>query len=119
MVSAATPGPRPVWHALTVSDVLALQGVDAEAGLARDEVAGRRERFGPNRFAEAKPEPRWQAFLRQYQDLMQIVLLAAAIASFWPVKEYGTGVVLLVITVFNALLGMQQEGKAAACPAEH
>ena len=117
MVSAATPAARPVWHALTVSDVLALQGVDAEAGLAHDEVAGRRERFGPNRFAEAKPEPRWQAFLRQYQDLMQIVLLAAAIASFWPVKEYGTGVVLLVITLFNALLGMQQEGKAAAAVA--
>jgi Ca2+-transporting ATPase len=55
--------------------------------------------------------------VRQYQDLMQIVLLAAAIASFWPVKEYGTGLVLIVITVFNALLGMQQEGKAAAAVA--
>jgi Ca2+-transporting ATPase len=116
-VTAGAPGTNPVWHALTVADVLNLQAVDAEAGLADDEVARRRERLGSNRFAEVKPERRWRAFLRQYRDLMQIVLLAAAIASFWPVKEYGTGLVLIVITVFNALLGMQQEGKAAAAVA--
>jgi Ca2+-transporting ATPase len=117
--AAVSAGPRTsaIWPALTVVDVLAFQGVDPEAGLADDEVARRRERFGSNRFAEAKPEPYWRTFLRQYQDLMQIVLLAAAIASFWPVKEYGTGLVLIVITVFNALLGMQQEGKAAAAVA--
>jgi Ca2+-transporting ATPase len=105
------------WHALPVSEVLDLQGVDAETGLPDAEVARRRERFGPNRFAEVKSEPTWRAFVRQYQDLMQIVLFAAAILSFWPVKEYGTGLVLIVITVFNALLGMQQEGKAASAVA--
>jgi magnesium-transporting ATPase (P-type) len=105
------------WHALPVSEVLDLQGVDAGTGLAETEVAHRRERFRPNRFTEAKSEPRWRAFVRQYQDLMQIVLVAAAIASFWPVKEYETGLVLIAITVFNALLGMQQEGKAAAAVA--
>src|SRR6516165_2966272 len=108
---------NPAWHALPVREVLDIQGVDAETGLSETEVARRRESFGPNRFAEVKPEPPWRAFVRQYQDLMQIVLLAAAIASFWPVKEYGTGLVLIVITVFNALLGMQQEGKAAAAVA--
>jgi Ca2+-transporting ATPase len=108
---------NPAWHALPVREVLDLQGVDADTGLSETEVARRRESFGPNRFAEVKPEPPWRAFVRQYQDLMQIVLLAAAIASFWPVKEYGTGLVLIVITVFNALLGMQQEGKAAAAVA--
>jgi Ca2+-transporting ATPase len=117
VIASAGPGSSPAWHALPVSDVLGLQGVDAGTGLPESEAAPRRERFGPNRFAEARPEPRWRAFVRQYQDVMQIVLLAAAIASFWPVKEYGTGLVLIVITVFNALLGMQQEGKAAAAVA--
>jgi Ca2+-transporting ATPase len=102
---------------MPVTEVLALQGVDPETGLTDGEVIGRRGRFGPNRFAEAKAEPRWRTFVRQYQDLMQIVLVVAAVLSFWPVKEYGTGLVLIVITVFNALLGMQQEGKAAAAVA--
>jgi Ca2+-transporting ATPase len=107
----------PAWHAMPVIEVLRAQGVDGQNGLQESEIAGRRERFGPNRFAEAEPEPGWKAFLRQYRDLMQVVLVAAAIASFWPVKEYGTGLVLIVITVFNALLGMRQEGKAAAAVA--
>src|SRR6516162_11877606 len=105
------------WHTLAVGDVLDAQGVRAETGLDGAEVVRRREKVGYNRFAEAKPEPRWRAFLRQYEDLMQLVLFAAGIASFWPVKEYGTGLVLLLITVFNAVLGMQQEGKAAAAVA--
>jgi Ca2+-transporting ATPase len=111
------PKSAPVWHALPVRDVLSAQGVDPETGLDDSEVLRRRDRFGPNRFAEAASEPQWRAFLRQYQDLMQIVLVVAAVLSFWPVKEYGTGLVLIAITVFNALLGMQQEGKAAAAVA--
>ena len=116
-LATAGSAPNPVWYALPVAEVLAAQGVDPQIGLTDGEVVARRERFGPNRFAEAKPEPRWRTFVRQYQDLMQVVLVVAAVLSFWPVKEYGTGLVLIVITVFNALLGMQQEGKAAAAVA--
>jgi hypothetical protein len=59
------------------------------------EAAARLDRYGPNRFAEAPPEPRWRAFGAQYRDLMQIVLLVAGIGSIWPLKELGTGLVLL------------------------
>jgi Ca2+-transporting ATPase len=111
------PEPLPAWHSLPVSEVLLAQNVEPENGLEATEVERRRDEFGPNRFTEAKPEPVWRSFLRQYRDLMQIVLVAAAIAAFWPVKEYGTGLVLIVITVFNAVLGMHQEGKAAAAVA--
>jgi magnesium-transporting ATPase (P-type) len=68
----------PVWHAMAVDEVLAAQGVDPGTGLHESEVLRRREQFGPNRFAEAASEPPWRVFLRQYQDLMQIVLLVAA-----------------------------------------
>jgi Ca2+-transporting ATPase len=44
---------------------------------------------------------------------MQIVLLVVGIGSLWPLKEYGTGIVVLLLTVFNAILGLHQEGKAA------
>ena len=55
--------------------------------------------------------------MRQYYDAMQIVLLVAGIGSIWPLKQYGTGIVLLLLTVLNAVLGLNQEGKAAAAVA--
>src|SRR5207244_7502252 len=61
--------------------------------------------------------PRWRAFVRQYRDPMQIVLLVAGLGSIWPLHELGTGLVLLLLTLFNAVLGLNQEGKAAAAVA--
>ena len=48
---------------------------------------------------------------------MQIVLLVAGVISIYPVKQAGTGIVILLLTLFNAALGLQQEGKAAAAVA--
>ena len=59
-------------------------------------------------------ESRWRAFIRQYADPMQIVLLVAGVVSLYPLKEFETGIVLIALTLFNAVLGLQQEGKAAA-----
>jgi Ca2+-transporting ATPase len=109
--------PTTAWHALTVEEALAQQRVDPAVGLSSAEVQARRATYGPNKFAEQKTEPRWRAFLRQYADLMQIVLLVAGIASIWPVGQVSTGVMLIVLTVFNAYLGLSQEGKAAAAVA--
>ena len=56
-------------------------------------------------------------FARQYADPMQVVLLVAGVGSLYPLKELGTGILLLLLTVFNAVLGLRQEGKAAAAVA--
>ena len=105
------------WHALSIEDALAAQKVDPAKGLSAAEVEARRAKYGANRFAEQKTEPRWHAFLRQYKDAMQIVLLVAGILSIYPVKQVSTGVMLILLTVFNAYLGLSQEGKAAAAVA--
>ena len=80
---------------------------------AAREVERRRAQVGPNKLAEAKKEPGWHAFLRQYRDLMQLVLLGAAIVSMVALQEFSTGLVIIGLTVLNALLGLNQEGKAA------
>ena len=67
-----------------------------------------------NAFAKADKEPTWRAFLRQYRDLMQIVLLGAAVVSFVFVREGGTTILLLGLTILNAAMGLNQEGKASA-----
>ena len=57
--------------------------------------------------------PRWHAFFRQYRD----VLLAAGIGSLYPLKQLGTGLLLILLTLFNAVEGLHQEGKAAVAVA--
>jgi len=109
--------PQPIWHALSGAGVAHELHVEPERGLTSAEATERLQRYGPNRFAEAKPEPRWRAFVRQYDDPMQIVLLVAGLISIYPVKQPGTGVVIVLLTVLNAVLGLNQEGKAAAAVA--
>src|SRR6187401_1067179 len=105
------------WFTLSGDDVAQRLGVDPERGLTAEEAAKRLQQYGPNKFAEAKAEPRWRAFVRQYKDPMQIVLLAAGIGSLYPIKEYGTGILIIFLTLLNAVLGLRQEGKAAAAVA--
>ncbi len=101
------------WHGLAPEDVSARFDVDPRTGLDTGEVERRRAEHGPNRLAEAPPEPGWKAFLRQYRDLMQLVLLGAAIVSIVALQEFTTGIVIIGLTVLNAVLGLNQEGKAA------
>ncbi|HEY4754065.1 MAG TPA: HAD-IC family P-type ATPase [Candidatus Limnocylindrales bacterium] len=111
---AAAPAGTAAWWAMRPDEALAAQGVDAAAGLAGAEVEERRRKFGPNKFVEGKKEPRWQAFLRQYRDPMQIVLLIAGIVSLFIPNQVATGIVLIGLTALNAALGLNQEGKAEA-----
>lgn len=104
---------EPTWFLLSGDEAAAKLGVDRGSGLSAAEAAKRLQQYGPNRFAEAKQEPRWRAFVRQYKDPMQIVLLVAGIGSIYPIKEYGTGILIVFLTLFNAILGLRQEGKAA------
>ena len=101
------------WHTLSSDEAAASLQVDAAAGLSQTEAASRLDQYGPNRFAVAATEPRWHAFARQYRDPMQIVLLVAGIGSIWPLHELSTGMVIIFLTLFNAVLGLRQEGKAA------
>jgi P-type Ca2+ transporter type 2C len=101
------------WHGLTADEACAQLGVDPRSGLDTAEVERRRAEVGPNKLAEAKKEPGWHAFLRQYRDLMQLVLLGAAIVSIVALQEWSTGLVIIGLTVLNAVLGLNQEGKAA------
>ena len=115
--NAPTPPADTAWYELSGDAVAASMEVDPARGLTSEEAASRLEQYGPNKFAEAKSEPRWRAFERQYHDPMQVVLLVAGIGSIVPLAQYGTGIMLLLLTLFNAVLGLHQEGKAAAAVA--
>jgi len=103
----------PIWHTLSIEEALRAQSVDATTGLSQAEVVRRLKQFGPNKFAEAKKVPGYIAFLNQYKDPMQIVLLVAAIVSIL-IQQWGTALILIILTLFNAFLALRQEGKAEA-----
>ena len=113
MTDLATLRGATAWHALAAEQACNELGVDASSGLDAAEIERRRERFGANRLDEASKEPGWRAFLRQYRDLMQLVLVGAAVVSMVALQEFSTGVVIIGLTVLNAVLGLNQEGKAA------
>ena len=87
-------------------------GVDPAQGLSASEAAERLRTTGPNKLAGAKKEPGFKAFVRQYEDFMQIILLGAAIVNALVTDEAGTTILLAGLTVLNAVIGLRQEAKA-------
>ncbi len=116
MATTMTPPTEqnPPWHTLSVDEALHAKGVDEALGLNPEEVSKRFEQYGPNQFAATQREPGWHAFLRQYRDPMQIVLVVAGLISGVVLRQWGTTFVLWALTLFNAIMGLRQEGKAEA-----
>ena len=109
-----SPATTPAWHSLSAAQALEAQGVDPSLGLTDAEAAARLARNGPNKLTAGRVEPKWRAFLRQYRDPMQIVLVVAGGISLFLPGQLATGVLLILLTLFNAALGLNQEGKAEA-----
>ncbi len=110
----AAASASPIWHALSPEEALEQQGVAADRGLTTAEADARRAKVGTNAFAQAKKASKWQLFARQYADPMQLVLLVAGVICLFLPGQFYTGVFLLLLTVFNAWMAMNQEGKAEA-----
>jgi len=112
MAAAPVPdtAPQP-WYTRTSGETLAAIGVDPAVGLSAARTAELLAANGPNALPEEKPVPGWQRFLAQYRTYMQIILIVAAVVSL-AIKEWSTGIVLIGLTVLNAVVGLRQEGKA-------
>ncbi|MGA4507564.1 cation-translocating P-type ATPase [Propionibacteriaceae bacterium G1746] len=107
------------WTLLPADEAAAMWGTDTEGGLTAAQASAALERHGPNELAASTPEPAWRKLLRQFQDPLIYLLLAAIVISVvaW-LFEGASGVpvdalVILVIVIFNALLGYFQEARAA------
>jgi Ca2+-transporting ATPase len=99
------------WYARSPEEVAADLGVEPATGLSAARAAELLAANGPNALPEEKPTPGWRRFLEQYRAYMQIILIAAAVVSL-VIKEWSTGILLILLTVLNAVIGMRQEGKA-------
>ncbi len=99
------------WYARSTDEVTTALGVDPAVGLSAARAAELLAANGPNALPEEKPKPGWRRFADQYRTYMQIILIAAAVVSLL-VKEWSTAILLVALTILNAVIGVRQEGKA-------
>src|SRR3954463_10555059 len=97
--------------ACPAEDLATTLGVDPTVGLSSGAAAERLKTGGPNELPEEKPRAPWLRFLDEYRSFMQLILSGAAVVSL-AIQEWTTAVLLLLLTLLNAVIGLRQEGKA-------
>ena len=91
-------------------------------GLTDEEAIKRLSKYGENKLNEEKKKSNFIIFLNQFNDIMIILLIFAAIfsaiISYIRHESYFDSIVIIVIVVINAILSFIQEKKADAAISE-
>ena len=113
-----------LFHSKNSDDVLSELSTDLEKGLTLAEVESRKKTYGANRLREKKKKTGFSRFLDQFKDVMIIILLVAALISACVIAyevfvtktespmEFFEPALILIIVIFNAIMGVMQESKA-------
>src|SRR5690349_6706257 len=80
-------------------------------GLSAAEASSRLERDGPNSIHQRRKDPPILTYLRQFKDLMILLLLGSSIVA-WYLGDPRTALVLVILALFNTTIGFLQEFKA-------
>lgn len=101
----------------TIEEVKKVTEADPDTGLSSQEVDERRKKQGLNKFDEASKESMIKKFFRSLSDFTTIILLIAAVISFYTAfaTEHGDlfeGLLIIAIVVINSVLAIVQEGNA-------
>jgi Ca2+-transporting ATPase len=116
--------PEEEFYNLSIEEALERLG-SSPRGLSEAEARARLERYGPNELAQLARINPWRIFLRQFTELLVLILIFAALISFaigyhqslqpdheeFP-EEWIDAIVILAIVVMNAILGFLQEYRA-------
>lgn len=101
----------PDFYKLEINEALTTLTVDAENGLTKAEVNKRQAEHGKNALPVGEGTNWVELIVGQFTDLMVIILLVAAVISFFlgDVKDV---IVIMIIVILNAMLGIYQEYRA-------
>lgn len=106
---AATSSKLP-YYRLSVDESLSELRSTAE-GLPVTEAAERLRHMGANTLERHKSTPLWRVFLRQFKDLLVLILLVSAGLSLY-LQDVQTAIIMASIALINAGIGFFQENKA-------
>ncbi|MDE7040397.1 MAG: HAD-IC family P-type ATPase, partial [Limosilactobacillus sp.] len=87
------------------------QLTDFTQGLSTQAVEKRLADEGRN-IIEVKPTPKWKLFLRQFNNIVIYILLAATLLTIL-IGHYTDAIVIGAVVILNALIGYFQESSAA------
>jgi Ca2+-transporting ATPase len=88
-----------------------LFAVDPERGLTTERANDLFNQHGPNELAESPPVPAWRKFIRQFAELVVLILIGAALVAI-ALGELADSLAILAIVLINGLIGFLQEYRA-------
>ncbi len=100
------------YHCLSSAEVCQPLEVDPVKGLDTKEAEKRLAQFGPNSIIEAEKISPLKLFIAQFNDLLIIILIIAALISGIVLRELVDTIAIAVILLLNAILGFVQEFRA-------
>ena len=102
-----------MYYNQKATEVAEKLSVNTEAGLSSNEVQSRLEKYGYNELKQGKKEPLILRFLKQFADVLIIILLIAAVVSIiLEPKDWIESMIIFVVVLLNAILGTVQESRA-------
>ncbi len=108
--SGMIPPPDTPFYRMTAGEVLEALG-SSPSGLPRERADAIRKLVGPNEITTDASVPKWLLFLKQFRDLLVVILIIAGAISM-AIGSYRDGSVMFAIVVINAVIGFVQEYKA-------
>ena len=103
------------YYQKSVEETLKILNTDVK-GLSESEAKIRLENDGKNKITETKKISKFNKFINQFNNLMIIILLIAALVSFILSKlnneSFIDSIIIIAIIIINAILGYIQESKA-------
>ena len=106
-----------MWYTKDCGEAEKILKTDIEGGLTEEEAKKRLEKYGKNALKDKKKENILIKFIKQLSDFMIIILILASIISAIIAYVDGSGdyidsIIIVVIVIFNAIMGLVQEAKA-------
>ncbi|RYY31610.1 MAG: cation-translocating P-type ATPase [Chitinophagaceae bacterium] len=98
------------WHTLTIEETMKRLHTQTD-GLDEQDVQARLLEHGKNELVTGKRTSVLMIFLRQFVDVMILILAAAGVISA-VVGEMSDTIVILIIIILNAIIGFIQEYRA-------
>lgn len=98
------------WYIKKIEDIYT-ELKTGRQGISQNEAAERLKRDGPNKLPDAKVDGILKIFIRQFKSPLIYVLVIASVIVF-ALGEYVDGTLIVIILLFNAVIGTIQEGKA-------
>ena len=99
------------WHSLDAPEVIQRLDTHPRTGLSAGEAMKRLDTYGPNALLEMGKVAWYVVFGRQFVDTLIFILMIAAVIA-GALGEWIDAIAILVILLFNGVLGFVQEWKA-------